>query len=333
MTVDYELEDFLVDADLADWGEPQIWTPLTGGISSDIWRVDLPGRTICVKRAVETLRSQAEWHAPEDRNIYEWRWFKAVRLRFPDAAPEPLALDEHHRLLAMAFLPPKTHPLWKAELLAGRVDAGFAGQVGRRLGQIHAFTAADPDWAEEFPSGESFHALRIDAYLLAAARAQPAVAPALEALAARTEATRLALVHGDVSPKNILVGPKGPVFLDAETAWWGDPAFDVAFCLNHLLLKRLVVKGGAEALNASFSAFARAYLAEVDWEPPAALEARAASLLPGLMLARVDGKSPVEYVTTDAQRDLVRRTAFPLLLDPPAALEAVRAAWDRSLTQ
>ena len=325
------LEAFLVEAGLAAAGEAQRWTPLSGGVSSDIWKVELPGRSICVKRAVAKLRVQADWQAPPERSLYEWRWFTTVAARFPESVPAPLAFDPERRLLSMAFLGPASHPLWKAELLAGRVDPGFAAKVGRRLGQIHAATAGDPAVAAQFPTDEIFHALRLDAYLLAAGRNQPAAAGALEAIVARTASIHLALVHGDVSPKNILIGPQGPVFLDAETAWWGDPAFDLAFCLNHLLLKRLVVPDGREALNASFTALAAAYLAEVDWERRAALEARAASLLPGLMLARVDGKSPVEYLTQDEQKDQVRVVAIPLLLAPPPTLEAVRAAWDQSL--
>ena len=112
-----------------------------------------------------------------------------------------------------------------------------------------------------------------------------------------TLTTKRALVHGDISPKNILHGPDGPVFLDAECAWFGDPAFDLAFCLNHLLLKG--AREGADRTRyiAAFSALAGAYLAGVDWESASAIEARAAALLPALFLARVDGKSPVEYLT------------------------------------
>jgi aminoglycoside phosphotransferase (APT) family kinase protein len=330
-TTTSDLEDFLIRNGLARPGEPQRWSVLSGGVSSDIWRVELPGRSICVKRALPKLRVQADWQAPPDRNLYEWRWFNAVRRWAPDAAPEPLAFDPDRRLLAMAFLEPEDHPLWKAELLAGRVEPAFAAAVGERLGAIHSASAREPALAAEFASDEGFFALRIDAYLLATARNRPEVAGEIEAIAARTADTHLALVHGDVSPKNILMGPKGPVFLDAETAWWGDPAFDLAFCLNHLLLKRLAVPHRGEELNESFRALTGAYLERVDWEPRAGLEARAASLLPALFLARVDGKSPVEYITFEDQCDLVRSTAIELLRRPPAALDDVRAAWDRKL--
>ncbi len=327
------LADFVVRAGLAAPGEPQRWTPLSGGVSSDIWKVGTSGRTFCIKRALARLRVKDDWRAPAGRTRYEWRWFETAREIIPDSAPELLAIDEDLGVFAMGFLAPDRFPLWKARLLAGDVDPQVAAAVGDRLGRIHAATAGRSEIAERFATDAIFHALRLDAYLLAAARRQPDVAPALEALVRRTAATRLALVHGDVSPKNILVGAAGPVFLDAETAWWGDPAFDLAFCLNHLLLKQIVVPGSRPALAESFRRLLAAYAARIDWEDPAATQARAAALLPGLLLARVDGKSPVEYLTTKAETDLVRRIAMPLLLRPPASLEEMLEAFSAGVSE
>jgi hypothetical protein len=135
------------------------------------------------------------------------------------------------------------------------------------------------------------------------------------------------LVHGDVSPKNILAGPSGPIFLDAECAWYGDPAFDLAFCLNHLLLKCLWNRPAADLFLRSFDALSAAYLAEVRWSTADEIERRAAHLLPGLFLARVDGKSPVEYLTDEADKDLVRATAIPFLADPADKLGDIRSTW------
>jgi Ser/Thr protein kinase RdoA (MazF antagonist) len=146
----------------------------------------------------------------------------------------------------------------------------------------------------------------------------------LRQLAEVTASTRIVLVHGDVSPKNVLVGPRGPILLDAECAVFGDPAFDVAFCLNHFLLKAVWQPQYAPAYLACFDAFVAAYLRRVDWEDAPAMEARTARLLPGLFLARVDGKSPVEYLT-GTQRDRVRRLAVPLLQCPRMELSEVRA--------
>jgi len=203
--------------------------------------------------------------------------------------------------------------------------------VGDTLAQIHAYSARHAELSSWFDSDPIFFDIRLEPYLIATARRHPDLAPALEALVARTQAHKTALVHGDVSPKNILVGERGPVLLDAECAWWGDPAFDLAFCLSHLLLKCLWTPPARAAFLASFQALAAAYLEHVDWEPRAALEQRAAALLPGLLLARVDGKSPVEYITAQAQREAVRRVARPLLQRAVARLDDVSAAWRKEL--
>ena len=302
---------------------------LTGGVSSDIWRVDMPDGPICVKRALPTLRVAAEWHAPVERNLYEARWMR----RAAGFVPRLLGQDTAAGALAMAYLPPMDFPLWKTELREGRADPSFAGRVGAILAEIHARTAGDPSVAVEFPTDAIFHDIRLEPYLIAAARAHPDLAEPLMALVSVTASTKKALVHGDVSPKNILCGPEGPVFLDAECAWWGDPAFDLAFCLNHLLLKCLWTPAARDSFLTCFDALADSYSRGVNWEPPAALERRAARLLPGLLLARVDGKSPVEYVTDEAQKDKIRRVARDLLINPPEFLATIRVAWQGETNQ
>jgi Ser/Thr protein kinase RdoA (MazF antagonist) len=167
--------------------------------------------------------------------------------------------------------------------------------------------------------------------LIATAEQHPNLASALLALVAQTQKNAKTLVHGDVSPKNILLGAHGPVLLDAECATWSDPAFDLAFCLNHLLLKCLWTSSSSSDFLNSFDLLAQSYLQTVDWEHPQELEARAARLLPGLLLARVDGKSPVEYITQDKQKNMVRRIASALLLNPPSQLQHIAQAWAKEL--
>jgi len=317
---------FLRRAGLARADEIPPAAALTGGVSSDIWKVDLAGGPVCVKRALPRLRVAQLWEAPVERNRYEWRWMQAAAQIVPGSAPRVLAHDDAG-VFAMEFLDGAHHPVWKHELRAGRADPAFAARVGESLARIHAATAGDAQVARDFATDASFHAIRLEPYLLATAIRHPELAARLRELAARTAATREALVHGDVSPKNILVGPRGPVFLDAECAWYGDPAFDLAFCLNHLLLKCLWVPARAPGFLQCFDALAAGYLGTY---APAGLEARTATLLPGLLLARVDGKSPVEYVTEDAQQARVRDVARALLADPRDSLDAVRAAWQGS---
>jgi aminoglycoside phosphotransferase (APT) family kinase protein len=307
--------------------------PLTGGVSSDIWRIDLPGGPICIKRALPKLRVSADWQAPVERSIYESRWMRVANQAVPHASPELLGQDEATGTLAMAFLPPERYPLWKVQLANGSVDIAFAASVATTLARIHATTAAKPWLARDFPTDAIFHDIRLEPYLTHTGRAYPTLADRMRRLIETTMSNRHTLVHGDVSPKNILCGPDGPVFLDAECAWWGDPAFDLAFCLNHLMLKCLWVPVARDALLESFHAMTAAYLPLITWETPAALETRAAHLLPALFLARVDGKSPVEYITREAQRDMVRVVARRLLVDPSDRLADVAQAWKEELAR
>jgi aminoglycoside phosphotransferase (APT) family kinase protein len=312
-------------------GETVCYTALTGGVASDIWKVETAGRTFAIKRALPKLKVADDWYVSVARNAYEVKWMEVVHGILPGATPELLGHDAEAGLFAMAYLDPATYRNWKSELRDGRADDAFAAKVGHSLVRIHAATARSEAMAAAFATDRTFHAIRLAAYLEATAPKHPRAAEALMALSRATLATKLTLVHGDVSPKNILVGPKGPVFLDAECAWYGDPAFDLAFCLNHMLLKCLWTPRAAARFLDLFDILARSYLAGVTWEPPEAMERRTARLLPGLFLARVDGKSPAEYVTAESDKAKIRRVALKFLSDPPQRLAEIRDAWAREI--
>lgn len=312
-------------------GEEPVATPLTGGVASDIWRVDAVHGPFCVKRALGRLKVVVDWRAPVERNAFEVRWFRVAESIVPEAVPALRGHDPEAGLFAMEWLEPSAHRLWKADLAAGVVDPAVAWAVGDRLGRIHAGTAARPELAADFATDAIFRAIRLEPYLLAAARAHPDRAAVLEALVARTAATRLCMVHGDVSPKNVQIGPKGPILLDAECAWWGDPAFDVAFCLNHLLLKTVWVPRASVDLMVSFDALWAGYRQHVAWESTSTVEMRTATLLPGLFLARVDGKSPVEYLTDPVDQERVRSKARAWLAAPTERLAELAMDWRREI--
>lgn len=308
------------------------FTALAGGVSSDIYRVDLASGPVCVKRALPQLKVSALWEAPVERNRWEVAWMRAAAAIVPQFVPRVRADDAESRSFAMEFLAPEGHPVWKAQLRDGIVAVDTAAEVARRIVAVHRATAGNADMARRFATDHIFHPIRLEPYLLATARRHPDCAEALTGLAETTAANKRALVHGDVSPKNILVGPNGPILLDAECAWYGDPAFDLAFCLNHMLLKCLWRPQWRDDYLACFDALAASYIAGVDWEAADAMEGRVARLLPGLFLGRVDGKSPAEYVTDERDKDRVRRVARALLLDPVEKLRAVRDAWRREPT-
>jgi len=326
-TPDPCLTAFVQRAGLCAGGTDPAWTPLDGGISSDIWRVDAGGRAYCIKRALPRLKVAQSWSAPIERNRYEWAWINFAAAHCPGAVPMPIAHDPERAIFAMSFLEPGRYPVWKRLLLDGVALPRIAAKVATILARLHAASAGDANVAATFATDAIFHAIRLEPYLLATAARHPDLARPLHALVERTAATRLALVHGDVSPKNILLGPDGPVFLDAECAWYGDPAFDVAFCLNHFLLKCVARPASTADYLACFDAFASTYLGQAAWEPRAAIEARVASLLPALFLARIDGKSPVEYIHSERERQRVRDTARPLIAQSPPRVADVATAW------
>ncbi len=325
------IADALRRAGLLAPGEAALGEALAGGVSSDIWRVDLSSGGVCVKRALPRLRVAARWEAPVERNAFEVAWLEVAARIDPACVPRVRGHDVAAGLFIMDHLDPAHYRLWKADLRDGRADVDVAAAVGARLVRIHAATAHDASIAQRFPTDALFHALRLAPYLEAAAERHPDAAAALHALVHVTANTREALVHGDVSPKNILIGPAGPVFLDAECAWYGDPAFDLAFCLNHLLLKGLWAPAAQAALTRCFEALCAAYSGGVMWCEWPVLEARAARLLPGLLLARVDGKSPVEYIVDEVQKNTVRRAALALLAAPRPQLAGVLAHWNQEL--
>jgi aminoglycoside phosphotransferase (APT) family kinase protein len=306
---------------------------LPGGVSSDIWLVRADTAVFCVKRALPQLRVAADWRAPVERNTNEAAWFRRVAAFMPEAVPPVLAADAGAGMFAMAYLPPESFEVWKSQLQRGHVIPAVAAEIGRRLARIHGRFARSPDVAAEFATDAIFHAIRLEPYLVATARAHPDRAAALEKLAEETARARITLVHGDVSPKNILIGPQGPVFIDAECAWFGDPAFDLAFCLNHLLLKCLWVPAAASRFLVAFDSLAGTYLAGVDWEPAECVDRRTAHLLPGLFLARIDGKSPVEYLTAEEDKNTVRRVARSLLASPAERLVEIRRVWANEVEQ
>ncbi|MDQ0678624.1 aminoglycoside phosphotransferase (APT) family kinase protein [Arthrobacter pascens] len=320
------VQEFLLRHGLMQPGEEAIPSPLTGGVSSDLWQVSLPGRMLCVKGALARLKVAHEWLAPLSRNRVEYDWLQFAGTVAPTHVPQVLAYDGQAGLFAMQFLPPEDYPVWKDQLLTGQVDPAAAHAVGDLVGRLHSASANDTSAASTFATDSNFDALRIEPYFRVTARANPDLADRIEGLAARTTGTHLAVVHGDVSPKNILLGPHGPVLLDAECAWFGDPAFDVAFCLNHLLLKAIILPDYTAQLHSSARMLLDGYARHIDWEPGPDLMARTAALLPLLALARVDGASPVEYLTPE-QRGQVRNAARDLLARPALTLDTVLKEW------
>ena len=296
--------------------------PLTGGVSSDIARVALDSRQICVKFALPKLKVAADWHAPVHRNAAEYRWLQYAGDILPSGSVQLLGRSKKLHGFAMEFISGDDVYLWKSALLADAPDHGEAAAVGDMLGRVHAASSSTVFDTSPFHNRDDFRTLRIEPYLSFTAAQHPELATPLNALADRLYQSGRVLLHGDVSPKNILFRTSGPVMLDAECATMGDASFDPAFCMSHLVLKAALLPNTGARLLANAAELWRAYSTHINWEPAELLQARICSLLPALMLARIDGKSPVEYLDEDS-RSFVRKLAIHLILGPVSKLDQV----------
>src|SRR3954469_10119079 len=68
-------------------------TPLSGGVSSDIYLAELPTGPICIKRALAKLKVAADWRAPVERNHWEVEWMRVAGDLVPGSVPQILGQD------------------------------------------------------------------------------------------------------------------------------------------------------------------------------------------------------------------------------------------------
>lgn len=307
-------------------------TPLTGGVSSEILRVQDGDRSFVVKRALAKLKVRDDWFADVSRNQVEENYLRRVGEIAPGSVPQVLHAQPDEGWFAMEFLG-SGFVNWKSELLANRADPSHAQQAGNILGRIHGATWGDPEVAQEFATLENFRQLRLEPYLETTAERVSDLAPLLRAEKERLSQTALCLVHGDFSPKNILISPERMVVVDAEVGWFGDPVFDTAFLLTHFHLKALLHTDDSAPVLSLVPTFWQAYSTGLGSQADADLEARTVRLVLCLLLARVHGKSPVEYLTLPSQRNFLTTFVRQHLPRPFSTLSLLTAAWQEGINR
>jgi aminoglycoside phosphotransferase (APT) family kinase protein len=292
---------------------------LTGGVSSTVIRVVVDGDCFVIKQALPQLRAGEAWFSRPERSAIEARGAEVLARIVPGSVLPVLRVVPEANAFTMACAPTGSDT-WKADLVRGAVRPEVAQAVGELLGHVHARSAAMPDLATAFADRSFFTELRLEPYLSHTAIRHPDLVDELTWLSDRLLDPGICLVHGDYSPKNLLVTPVGGLLLlDHEVAHWGQPAFDVGFVLAHLCLKgihfrRVAYIDAAADLLAAY----RGTSTVAD----AATGTLGARTLAGLMLARVDGKSRVEYLAGDDD-DVVRALAGRMLRERVTDLDAV----------
>lgn len=283
-------------------------TLLTGGVSGVVVLVTAGGRRLVVKQALDRLSVATEWLAKPERVLTEAAALALLHEITPAHTPELVDVDPGALVLTMTAAPPGWQP-WKSVLLdeppSGARFAAVALSLGRILAAWHRQTWGVPSVAERFADYEAFEQLRVAPFHRVVRDRHPALAPAIDACVDELTTARECLVHGDFSPKNVLIGPDGPLWvLDFEVAHVGAAVFDLAFLECHLLLKAVHRPAAADALRAAATAFLTGYgpvaSTRLGWHTAC------------LLLARVDGKSTAGYLSAE-ERSRVRALAVRAL--------------------
>lgn len=297
-------------------------TELGGGVSNIVLRVESDRGPFVMKQALGRLRVEMEWLSDRRRILREEA---AVRLLSkvlpPGSSPSVVFSDASNLLFAMTAAPDGSEP-WKDRLLRGEIEDGVARASGRILAAMVGHSWHSREAEAEFGDQTVFRELRLDPYYRTTAARHPDLAVRFEALLRKTAARRHSLVHGDWSPKNLLVKGESVFAIDFEVIHYGDPSFDAAFLLNHLLLKSFYRPQWAQGYARLARTFWEEYTANLpprcDWMEEAVIEH-----LGCLLLARIDGKSPVEYIREKELRESIRQFARQWIASPPGSLASI----------
>lgn len=308
--------------------EPVAVREMSGGVSCVVLDVAGASQSWVVKQALERLRVEQEWSVTQERTLTEARALELVRRWTPEHVPAVIAVDPERYVLILERAP-KNMTSWKSRLLQGDCRAAAAGTLGAVLGCWHRRSAEAPQEVELVETPGAFENLRVAPYYRAAAEAVPEAAGQINDLIDLMGSRRQCLVHGDFSPKNVLVGDGRVWVIDFEVAHRGDPDFDVAFLLTHLVAKAVMSEGSRPALETCASAFVARYHTAIEGSALAAQPETAAAHVGALLLARVYGKSPLEYLDDDARRRLA--AAGRALLDDSSPIRA--EIWSAAMTE
>lgn len=327
---------------------------LTGGVSNMVLLVERPqheGRDFVLKQARAQLRTTRAWFSSVER---VWREAEVLALctgllekagelggarvdqaRRKACTPAILFEDRENYLFAMTAAP-RPNAVWKQALLAGEADRSIATACGQLLATLHGGSWRNPSIAAALGDRTLFDQLRVDPYYRTLMEAQPAMRAPLERLIASLDENPLSLVHADFSPKNLLVFADGLMMVDFETGHYGDPAFDLGFFLSHLVLKAALHAPRHEPFLQLTEAFRQAYDAAmqplVGGQQLASLWARGMQNFAGCAWARLDAKSPVEYLTQEQRREQVRAVCRAIFEQQPSDWSQVVARCMASFT-
>lgn len=293
---------------------------LAGGVSNKTVLVKrTSGDAWVVKQALPKLRVAADWFCSPDRIMREAEGMRSLYdLAPPGSITRMIALDPANLLLLMEAVP-EPHVNWKSMLLCGEIVDDHFRQFGELLASIHSRSLLDSSLAAAFDDRGYFESLRLEPYY-SYALSNVCDAHFLAVLIEQTRLRRFTLVHGDYSPKNVLIHNGKLVLLDHEVIHFGDPAFDIGFSLTHILSKANHLPDHRDSFLWMASQYWQTYIhsiGDTSWDP--SLERFAVLHSLGCLMARVAGRSPLEYLS-QAERNRQRKIVLKLANNVPSSI-------------
>jgi tRNA A-37 threonylcarbamoyl transferase component Bud32 len=266
------------------------------------------------------LRVKVDWRSDPRRIEREAMGMKVLSEIAPPGSITPLIfLDPGQNLLAMKAVE-QPHENWKTMLMSGRLELEHVRQFAELLAAIHRAGHDQRDrFATAFDNRNAFESLRLEPYYLYSAERMPAVESFFHQLVNEARTNRYTLVHGDYSPKNILVHKGQLVLLDHEVIHFGDGTVDIGFALTHLLSKANAFSTMRDSFADAARYFWETYRTSVGHEVP---EARACRHTLGCLLARCIGRSPLEYLGPEICAGQANAAAA-MMGDPPVQIRAI----------
>lgn len=295
-------------------------TVLRGGVSNRTVLVERAnGSAWVIKQSLAQLRVATEWFSDLARVHREAAGLRWLGRMIPGSVPDFIFEDHDQHVLAMSAVP-QPHVNWKDSLLAGQLEEAQVAQFAQLLARIHQLGSVHLDEvAATFADRSSLESLRLEPYYHYTAEQVPPAADLLHALIEETRATRLTLVHGDYSPKNVLLRKRQLILVDHEIMHFGDPALDIGFALSHLLSKAHHLAAQRERFAAASLLFWREYQRHNPAMADVVLQERAVRHGMACVLARAAGRSPLEYLDESARAHQVE-AVLPLFAQTPSSM-------------
>jgi len=328
-----QLLSYLRDAGRIPSAETPTITRLCGGVSNKTLLLTRPnGESWVIKQALSKLRVQSDWFSDPARIQVEANGLRLLPRVTPHGSITPLLfLDEAQNLLAMEAVP-EPHENWKQQLLDGEIDQQFFRQFAKLLGSLHRESfRLRHELAPVFANKHFFKTLRLEPYYEQSAIVVRPAAPFLRELVAWTLTRSDTLVHGDFSPKNVLLHHNRLILLDHEVLHFGDPAFDIGFSLTHFLAKAFHLPRNRQALLEAARLYWKLYRQEVQEMPWVAhLDFRAAQHTLASLLARVCGRSPLEYLNQE-ERSIQQRIVMEMIEEDFPTVDEVITGFEKRI--